>query len=72
MTAYFTDPMGDEFKKAIEEAMVELDKEQSKKGSTPKNEGKTKQSASVGGKKKPTRSKMKQKSLSRKTRNSLK
>ena len=26
--AYFTDPMGDEFKKAMEEAMKELEKEE--------------------------------------------
>jgi hypothetical protein len=30
--AYFTDPMGDEFKKAIEEAMKELDAEESASG----------------------------------------
>ena len=26
--AYFTDPMGDEFKKAIEEAMMELERDE--------------------------------------------
>lgn len=31
MTAYFTDPMGDEFKKAMEEALQEMEAEESKK-----------------------------------------
>ena len=34
--AYFTDPMGDEFKKAIEEAMEEIENEESTKKDSKK------------------------------------
>ena len=34
--AYFTDPMGDEFKKAIEEAMEEIENDESTKKDSKK------------------------------------
>jgi hypothetical protein len=60
--AYFTDPMGDEFKKAMEEGFKEMEREKKKPPKT-----KTRRKAG-----KSTKRKKAMKRLSRKTRESLK